>query len=205
MWASDTCLRNATPSLLKGTFHTFTPVTSYFILYCCCNAFRHLLCVDTFGENGYGYDTCDKFIRNQLKTRELPVAASFSCWKKNYRIKYCTIKKIDYVFKPAIVTRNRCLISFFLVHLPCSETLCSCDICSFKKLKEVESTLPPGSSMPYISSWSSSQFSRTSLPASAPLAPRTGYEPPYWHRPCYFGWRYVTRGEGKVLLVMTLF
>lgn len=144
-------------------------------------------------------------IYTQSAENKRAACSSFSCWKKNDRIKYCTIKKIDYVFKPAIVTRNRCLISFFLVHLPCSETLCSCDICSFKKLKEVESTLPPGSSMPYISSWSSSQFSRTSLPASAPLAPRTGYEPPYWHRPCYFGWRYVTRGEGQVLLVMTLF
>ena len=113
---------------------------------------------------------------------------------KNYRLKSSTIKKIDNDFKPAIVTRHCCLTSSFLVHLPCSEALCSCDICSFKKLKEVESALPPGLPMPYISSWTSSQFSQTSLPVGAPLAPRTGYEPPYWYRPCYSGWRYVTRG-----------
>ncbi|XP_020606323.1 uncharacterized protein LOC110045070 [Orbicella faveolata] len=76
-----------------------------------------------------------------------------------------------------------------------SEVLCSCDTCSFKKLKEVESTLPPGLPMPYISSWTNSQFSQTSLQAATPLAPRTGYEPPYWHRPCYFGWHYVTRAS----------
>ncbi|KAL9964055.1 hypothetical protein ACROYT_G027631 [Oculina patagonica] len=76
----------------------------------------------------------------------------------------------------------------------CSEAPCCCDICSFNKLKELERTLPPGLPMPYFSSWTTSQFSQTNIhhPAGAHLAPRTGYEPPYWHRPCYFGWQYVT-------------
>ena len=110
---------------------------------------------------------------------------------------------LPFQLKPAIATRHRCLTSSFLVHLPCSEVPCSCDICSFKKLKEVEGTLPPGLPMPYISSWTGSQFSQTSLQAAAPLAPRTGYEPPYWHRPCYYGWHYVTRGLLHVLLIIT--
>lgn len=191
-------------SLSYGTFHTFTPVISYIILYYCFIAIRHVFCLDTIhtlrenfhAESGDGYGArCDN-ICNQLKIRELPLLvilrlqSDISC--------SCSIK-------PAIATWHRCLtlMGSFLVHFPCSEVLCSCDTCSFKKLKEVESTLPPGLPMPYISSWTNSQFSQTSLQAATPLAPRTGYEPPYWHRPCYFGWHYATRGLLRGLLAIT--
>ncbi|KAJ7378028.1 hypothetical protein OS493_025345 [Desmophyllum pertusum] len=56
---------------------------------------------------------------------------------------------------------------------------CSCDMCSFTKLKEIERNIPPGLSMPYFAS----PFSPTNIPTGgAHLAPRTGHEQPYWHR-----------------------
>lgn len=94
-------------------------------------------------------------------------------------------------------------IKWHCLNFVCSEAPCSCDICSFSKLKEIERTLPPGLPMPYFSSWTTSQFSQTSIhhPTGAHLEPRTGNEQPYWHRPCYFGWQYVTSGKEHVLYV----
>ncbi|PFX33588.1 hypothetical protein AWC38_SpisGene1524 [Stylophora pistillata] len=59
----------------------------------------------------------------------------------------------------------------------------------------MEENLPPGFQLPSFPSWTAPQSVQANSYISAPLAPRTGYEQPYWYRPRYEGWQYVTRGS----------
>lgn len=73
-------------------------------------------------------------------------------------------------------------------------TLCYRDICSLSTLQEMEENPPPDFQLPCFSSWTTSQSVQANIPTSAPLAPRNGHEQPYWYRPHYIGWQYVTSG-----------
>ena len=182
--------------MFYGTFHTFTLAIKYIIPY-----WLHAISSLALSRwlTSFKYLFMLKLAMQMMRPDENKRinSSNFECWKITTDLNLVKSTINDNVFKPLIATRHKFFFFFNGVlsrYLPCSETPSSCDIRSLKKLNEVENTSLLGLPMPYISSLTSSQFSQRSLQAGAPLAPRTGFEQPYWHRPCYFGWHYVTRG-----------
>ena len=106
-----------TPSSIYRILHIQRKSNSIIANYYC-TAFRRLLCVDTFGEKHpywkWRWLRCLRQIyTHPAENRRGDSVAIFGAGK-NYRLKSCTIKKIDNVFETAIVTLRRTLSNKFI-------------------------------------------------------------------------------------------